>query len=84
LLRVHPVLSVYELILPDAQQRLEPATRVFVSIAFIAFRNGSTYQSNVKKYPNLTRGQPNNTLPRYGVVETGTEEVQHELESIRR
>jgi arylsulfatase A-like enzyme len=46
------------------------------------------YQASVKKYPNLTGGQPNDAPPRYGkedpAAETGAEGVPHKLESIRQ
>ena len=47
----------------------------------------ASYQASVKKYPNLTGGQPNSEPPRYGAedptAETGAEGVHHKLESIR-
>ena len=48
----------------------------------------AAYGASVRKFPNLTAGQPNNQPPRYGkpdpAAETGAEGVQHELESIRQ
>jgi hypothetical protein len=45
------------------------------------------YEASVKKYPNLTGGQPNDQAPRYGddnaAAETGAEGVRHKLESVR-
>jgi len=48
----------------------------------------AAYQASVKKYPNLAAGQANDKPPRYGKedagAETGAEDVQHKLESIRQ
>ena len=48
----------------------------------------ASYQASVKKYPNLTGGQPNNQPPHYGAedpaAETGAEGVHHKLASIRQ
>jgi len=47
----------------------------------------ATYEASVRKYPNLTGGQSNDQLPRYGAengaAETGAESVQRKLESVR-
>ena len=47
----------------------------------------AAYEASVRKYPNLTGGQPNDQLPRYGdenaAAETGAESVQRKLESVR-
>jgi hypothetical protein len=46
------------------------------------------YEASVRKYPNLTGGQPNDQLPRYSAenaaAETGAESVQRKLESVRQ
>ena len=47
----------------------------------------AAYQASAKKYPNLTGGQPNDQLPRYGredaAAETGAEGVDRKLESLK-
>ena len=47
-----------------------------------------SYQASVKKYPNLAGGQPNNQPPRYGsensAAESGAEDVQHKLETMKQ
>jgi hypothetical protein len=48
----------------------------------------ATYAASVKKYPNLSAGQPNDQPPRYSKedpsAETGAEGVQLKLESLRQ
>jgi len=48
----------------------------------------AAYAASVKKYPNLTAGQPNDQPPHYGkedsATETGVEGVQHKLESVKQ
>ena len=48
----------------------------------------AAYAASVKKYPNLTAGQPDNQPPHYGkedpAAETGVEGVQHKLDSLKQ